>query len=411
MSDESNPIMGGGSTAGLRDAALAKRAAKQEAPAAKPTPKASEGPTFAKKPTPSADSANDDEARKQHRKLPTKQRAANDNAETDLDLAGIEADEPADDNAGASTGDVIKIGDFEIPASVLEQIPDDVLKRIKRKVKAGGEDIEITIAEALESVPQARGWQKRMWEASQHEKTLKQQAQQLEAIAQSMGTDAIGAIARMYGVTRQQATDAISQQLIGEMGREEHLAKMSPEERARFERMDDLERKAEKLRQLEEQETKRAQEAEQARHRERYVQSMRPALEAVGLPVTPRTVRDVANMVATMMEDGLIKGDATPDDLRWAASELAKEIAKDEDARLPEDGEALIAKLGDKRAKLVAQAYARRVQQAQRPQARSPEATKRSQSSNGRQKFSSFSEWKRWADAQAKKNDRAAGRG
>jgi hypothetical protein len=249
-----------------------------------------------------------------------------------------------------------------------------------------------------------------MWEASQHEKTLKQQAQQLEAIAQSMGTDAIGAIARMYGVTRQQATDAISQQLIGEMGREEQMAKLSPEERARFERMDDLERKAEKLRQLEEQESKRAQEAEQARHRERYVQSMRPALEAVGLPVTPRTVRDVANMVATMMEDGLIKGDATPDDLRWAASELAKEIAKDEDARLPEDGEALIAKLGDKRAKLVAQAYARRVQQAQRPQARSPEATKRSQNSNGKQKFSSFSEWKRHADAEARKRDRAAGR-
>lgn len=403
MSDEGQITTGGG-TAGLRDAAMAKRTAKQEAGAQAP---ASKAPQFVKgKPTPSADAVADGEARKAHAKLPTRAReeAANDNGEEEPDLSAlVEPDAPANDN-----GETIKIGDFEIPVSVLEQLPDSALARIKRKIKAGGEELEVTLAEALAEVPKAKGWQKRMWEAAQKEKGIEGQAQQLGLIAKSMGTDAIGAIARLYGASRSQAADFISQQLISEIDREKREASMSPEERQRFSRMSELEQKEERLRALEEQEKTRAESESQAKHRQRYIDSMKPALEAAGLAVSKRNVRDVANMVATMMDDGLIKGDATPDDLRWAAAELAKEHAADEGESMPSDGEQLIARLGDQRSKAIAHAWAKRVQQRQQPAGRSASAAPRAKAPP--QKAESFAEWQRRANADARKRDRQAGR-
>ncbi len=401
MSDEGQVVQGG-STTGLRDAAMAKRSAKQEASA--------QAPTFAKgKPTPSADSVGDDEARGQHRKLPTKARAeapANDNGE-EPDLSALAANDNGDDGmielGKGADGEPIRV-----PASVLEALPDSVLAKIKRKVKAGGEELEVTLAEALADVPKARGWQKRMWEAAQAEKTVKGQAHQLQTIAQSMGTDAIGAIAQMYGVSRSRAADHLSQQFLAEVDREQSLAKMTPEERQRWDRLSELEQKEAKLKQLEEQETKRTESERQAQHRERYVASMRPALEAAGLSATPRNVRDVANMVATMMDEGVIKGDATADDLRWAAEELAKEQAKEEGETLPEDGEQLIARLGDKRAREVARAYAKRVQQKTQPAGRASNGAPRPKAPA--QKAQSFAEWQRQANADARKRDRQAGR-
>jgi hypothetical protein len=303
----------------------------------------------------------------------------------------------------------VRIGDLDVPIEALNNLPDDVLRKIKRKVRAGHEDVEVDVLEALTRYPQAHGWQKRMWEASQAEKTVRQQAQELIEHGRAMGTDAIGALARMYKVTREQAADAISNQLVAELNRQDQLAKMSPEDRQRMQRMGDLERDSAELKRMQEAEKKRAEEAQQSKLRERYAADFGAALKAGGLAVTPRNVRDVANMVATMIDDGLIKGDATPDDLRWAASELAKENAKDDSERMPTDAAQLIEYLGEDRARAVAREIGKRVQQKVSPPTRSPGAKPKAPTNGERPR--TFAEWQRDANAQARRRDRAAGRG
>lgn len=393
MSDETTTTQGG-STAGLREAALARRAAKQEAKAA-PAKPASEGPAFVKgKPTPSADAVADDEARQQHRKLPTRAReAANDNG----DEPDVEA---LADDASEATGETIKIGEHEIPVSVLEQLPDEALRRIKRKLKAGGEELEVTLLDALNEVPKARGWQKRMWEAAQREKKLEQ-------IAQSMGRDTIGAYMALHGVTRQQALDALSQQLLGELDREQSLAKMTPEERARYERMHELEAKAARAEELERKEREREQSAAAERQRKQVLADMTPALEAAGIRPSAYAIQRVAMTLDVAMRDGVIRA-LDADAVRWAAEEVAKEVTAERDADLDGDGDALIAKIGETRAREIAKAYAKRVQSRQQP-VRSASAQPRKQASSGRPQFRTFSEFQKWSNEQARKRDRARG--
>lgn len=348
MSDETT-IVEGGSTAGLREAALAKKAA---GPA--PAKAAQQAPQFGKQPVRAATAVADGDARQAHRKLPSK---AAEESEPDLSAIDFDAEPAANDNASASpVGETIRIGDHEIPISVLEQLPDEALRRIKRKLKAGGEELEVTLAEALDDVPKARGWQKRMWEASQREKRLEQ-------IAQSMGTDPVGAYAALHGVTRNQAADALGQQLLTVFDREG----MSAEERAAHDRQVELERKAAERDELMRREEERQRDAETQRLRAQYVASMKPALEAAGLRPTQHAIARVAMFVDAALRDGILTN-IGPDELRWAASEVRKERDAETEAELPEDdGEALIARLGEKRARQIARAYAKRIQQQTAP--------------------------------------------
>jgi hypothetical protein len=387
MSDEGQ-IVTGGSTAGLREAAMAKRAA---APAAK-APDASQAPQFAKgKPTPSADSAADDGARAQHRKLPTKARAEQQAPEDDGDLAALAGDDDAP-AAPSASGETIRIGDHEIPISVLEQLPDEALARIKRKIKSGGSELTITLAEALAEVPKAHGWQKRMWEASQQEKKL-------EAIARRLGDDPVAGYMALHDITRDQAIERLSGNVLSHIQREQ----MTPEQRAEADRMAQLEAKARRHDELEDAERKRVEGAEQTRLRAKHIADMTPALEAAGLKATGRNVRDVANMVATMIDNGIIRGVPTQDDLRWAASELRKE--QEAEDTLPDDVGALVARLGEKRAREVARHVAKQVQAKAAPVQRSEAAKPRPSG-----KAQSWAEFQREANAKAKKDDRAAGR-
>jgi hypothetical protein len=341
-----------------------------------------------------------------HKKLPTKAREEQSTGD-DADLAAIDLDdEPASNGDTALAGDTIKIGDYELPVSVLEQLPDEVLKRIKRKVKAGGEELEVTLADALASVPQARGWQKRMWEAAQREKGVDAKSAQLDMIARSLGTDPTGAIAKLYGVSRRQAADFLTQQALGAYQEADRLDQMSPQERERWQRMDELERRAARADELEKQEQSREHEAQVARSREGFLADMKPALEQAGIKANAFAIRRVSAVLRDAMDEGVVQA-VTPEDIRWAVGEVKKELTAEREAEYGDaDGEALIARIGEERAKLIARAYAKRVQTRQAPVERRADAKPRSVT---KEKPRSFAEWQRQANEAAARRDRARG--
>lgn len=390
----------GGSTAGLREAAMAKREAQQAA---------KQEPQFQPKPAHAATAVADADARQAHKKLPSRAEppAPVEDEEPDLSALGDDDDEPATPPSAPSV-EMVKVGDYEIPASVLDQLSDEHLARIKRKVRAGGEELEVTLADALASVPQARGWQKRMWEAAQREKQTQQTHSQLELIARSMSTDMVGAYAKLHGVSRGAAADKLAPQLLAAYNEADRVAQMSPEERERWERMDELERKARRGEELEQQEQERQQKAQAEREYAQIRQDMEPALRAAGVRPTEWAIGRTAALLSQAMRAGIItQVDAS--EIRWAASEVGKELAAEREAEWGEDadGEALIAKVGEKNAKAIARAYAARVQQKRQPAERSNGAKPRQQAAP--EKPRSWSEWKRQADAAALKRDKARG--
>lgn len=251
--------------------------------------------------------------------------------------------------------ETVRIGDVDVPLSALSELPDAVLKKIKRKVKARGQELEVTLADALEAVPQAEGWRKRMWEAAQREK-------ELEEIAHRMGTDHVGAYAALHGISRGEAMDRLGKQYLQELQRDA----MTPEERAAADRQADLERKAARVEEIERKERERQMQAEADSLRRTFLAATKPALENSGLKASKRNIQQVASIVDRALRDGVIKGTPTSDDFAWAAGELAKEVAEERDEYLPADaeGEALIERIGVDRARKIAQAYAKRVRKA-----------------------------------------------
>lgn len=277
---------------------------------------------------------------------------ANDDDGESADLGLDDEDAEALEGAGEPGEETIRIGDLDVPLSALSSLPDDVLKRIKRKIKSSGKELEISLADALESVPKAEGWQRRMWEARQKE-------QGLEKIAQQMGTDPVGAYAALHGVSRSQAMDALTAKYMAELEQE----RMTPEERAKADKQADLERRARRADELEKQERDRAMQAETDNQRRVFVGHTKTALEGAGLASSKRNVQQVALLVDRMMRDGVIKGAPTADDFAEAAKDLAKEIDEERGGWLPEDaeGDALIEKIGIAKARKIAQAMAKRV--------------------------------------------------
>lgn len=360
------------STAGLREAALAKRQAGGAA-----TPKAANDnavpvaandnarPQQQARPSPTADALADAEARDAKKKLPTKAREE----ASDADLAAVLEAEPAND------GETIEIGGVRVPVEALSSLPDDVLAKIKRKVKAGHKDVEVSLLEALEAVPKAEGWRQRQWEASQHEKKL-------EAIARQMGSDVIGAYSKLHGVSKAQALEAIAQQYIAA----EEYERMDPKAKAEKERLAALEEKARRVEEYERAEKQRELETHTARKREQYLAAIKPAMKAAGLPDSQFAIARVAMLVHSAMEDGTIKGEASADDLRWAAQEVAAEYRAETEQHRPgadASDEDLIAHYGEAEARRIARAYAKRVQRSAAPQPRSNGSAPKPKPTNG----------------------------
>jgi hypothetical protein len=297
--------------------------------------------------------------------------------------------------ATASAVETIRIGDHDIPLSLLESLPDEALRRIKRKIRAGGEDLEISMLDAWDSAPLAKGAQKKLWEASQVRK-------QAEQAAQLMAGDPVEATMRLHGVSRGQAIDMIATKLEPYLLREA----MSPEERAQAERADELERKAALADRYEAQDRARREEAETAKARTTILAGLDAAFKGAGVAKTKYAIQRAAHLLDRAIQDGAIRGAPSQGDLEWAAKAVAAEVREDAEGLIPADaeGEALIAHVGEARAAKIAKAYAARVAAKSKP-ARAPEGT-RTPAAKAAQQL----EGESWAQWKARRNAEMGGR-
>ena len=288
---------------------------------------------------------------------------ANGHTVSEADLAAIDA---AADAPAAEPGEqTIKIGGVEVPISALADLPDDALRHIKRKIKANGEETEVSLAEALDELPLARGAKKKMWEAAQLRK-------QLDAAAQLLGEDPVEAISRMRGISRDEAADIVAAKLMGDIER----MSMSPEDRKAYDERQDLERRAKLADEYKAAEEARTMQARVETLTASYARSTRSALEQAGLQPTPYNVQRVASVLQPLIESERLPEDVPAEAFAWAAQQVQKERAEERTATFGQlDGDALLDTLGEDIARKVARAYAQKVRKAQ-PAQRAPEGTR-----------------------------------
>lgn len=267
-------------------------------------------------------------------------------------IAALSTDDPG-------TPDTIRLGDVDVPLSALSDLPDDVLRKIKRKIKAAGEEREVSLFDALEAVPKAEGWQRRQWEAAQREK-------QLNAAAEAWKRDPIGATMKLYGVSRAEAVDILANPLVSEL----EEAQMSPEERAQRQRQRELEERARRADEYERREQEAKVQAETRRAQETHQREIGAAMQQVGLPESRHTVGRIAALLMGAMDDGIIRGDVGPEHYKWAAETVAQEI-REERAPLLSDPKAFISAHPEE-ARAIARAYAEQVKARQTPPQRAP---------------------------------------
>lgn len=308
-----------------------------------------------------------------------------------LDAEDVAAIRAAGDGAPSAEPDTITIGGHTISVAELSALPDDVLRKIKRKIKSAGSEREISLLEALESVPKADGWQRKQWELAQERKRIAEQAQALP-------TNAIAAVMQLQGVSRAEAVDILAQQLVAEL----EEAELPPAERRERERRRALEERAAKADEYErEQQTAvqaKAQKAAQAGH----LRHIGEAFAAVGVPQSDYNVARVATVLSGLYESGAINGNdaPSPEDYRWAAEQVAAEVRTDRKTAFADP--VAFLKAHPEEARAIAKAYASSVRVKQAPPERAPGTAPRREAKTAGPK--SFAEW------QAEQNRRMAGR-
>lgn len=284
------------------------------------------------------------------------------------DLAPEEID--AITGATDESGETVTIGGVEVPISALGELPDDVLGKIRRKVKVSGEEREISLAEALQQASLAGGAHDKMREAARVRK-------EAEALQRKMLSDPLGAIrelAAAEGISRQQAEDLVLRQVSQLLDYDA----MSPEQRAEHDKRAEMERRAAEHERWErEQITQRTQQETQ--------QVVAGALERHQLTGDARAERNVAmvaeGIIADLISAGRIREDrAIPPQLMAAvmdkaaghvAQSIEQERARERDAWLEvDDDDALIERIGPERARRIAKAIAAKAKKAAAPQRR-----------------------------------------
>lgn len=303
-----------------------------------------------------------------------------------LDASEIEAIAGGEPEAEPET---ITIGGHTIPVSELASLPDDVLRRIKRKVKAAGQEREVSLLEALEAVPKAEGWQRRQWEAAQYEKKIRE-------AASALPKDAIRAVMELQGVSRGEAVDILSQQLVAEL----EEAELPPAERRERERRRALEERAAKADEYERQQRAQAEAKATKAAQAAHIKGMDAALGAVGIARTDYTTARMATVLAGAYDAGVIQGDCTPEDYAWAAEQVAREVAAERKTAFADP--AAFIKAHPEEARAIAKAYAQGIKAKQPPPQRAPGSAAAARQE--RKQFSSFAEW------QADANRRMGGR-
>lgn len=279
------------------------------------------------------------------------QQAASSTSDGDLDADTLAALETAGDGP-----ERVRLGDLEVPLEALQAALDnpELLKKLKRKIKAAGEEREISLADAFDAVPKAEGWQKKQWEAAQRIK-------QVEGLVEKMKSDPIGAMTQILG-SEDVVYDAVLDRL--------RYQGMSHEDRARIDQERELRRKAELGEEyLRRQEQERV-ERETAAARQAWQRDIVGALKAAGARGTTWEIQRAAGYVSEVLQHLPNGQRLTPQQQQQLAQQAAEYVRGErERERAAEidglDDDGLLKHIGTDLARRIARAYARQVRAAQ----------------------------------------------
>lgn len=311
-----------------------------------------------------------------------------DSAPVEHASAPVEGGEGVTIEATAEPGaDTIMLGDVAVPLAALADLPDDVLRNLRRTVRVNGEDREVSIADALSAVSKAEGADAKMREAARQRKEAE------AALARVMQDPiaAIAQIAQMNGSTPEEARALLEQRLLEQY---EYEA-LDPAERAKVEARREMERKARAFEEYQRAEQERQAQAQHQQHVETMRSQMSSALERAGVAgdahVFSRAVSIMRGLVTA-------KGDI-PDAQLAAAMDKAVGLAADElgKARASwldvDDDAVLLERIPEAVQRKIARAYAARAKQAtaspRRP-AGAPKAAKQPE------RKMTTDEWRAW---------------
>lgn len=248
--------------------------------------------------------------------------------------------------------ETVDLGGVAVPLSALADLPDDVLRSIRRRVKVNGEEVEVSIADALQAVSKAGGADAKMREAAQQRK----QAESALARVMQDPIAAIGQIAEMHGMSREDARSLLEQRLLDQYEYES----LDPQERAKLDARREMERKAKAFEEHERAEQERQQQAQHQQNVETLRTQMNEALGRAGVGGDGH----VFARAATIMQ-GLVsaKGDIPAAELAVtmdkavsiAADELGKSRA---DWLNVDDDSALLERIPEAVQRRIARAYA-----------------------------------------------------
>jgi hypothetical protein len=267
----------------------------------------------------------------------------------------------------APPAETIRIGDHEVSIDALAALPeadlDRVLKKLKRKVRSDGKDVEIDLLEALSLVPKAHRADRAVWEASEMRKAI-------EGVMQDFPRDPSGAVAKMFGVDRSRARQLLEEHVYHELQYEG----LKPEERKRVDEERSLREKAARADEYEKVEKKRREEADVAAHVQTIGEGLTSALTAAGMQPSEWAMRRAASAMEAMI--GAAGRDLTAAELQ-AAYRKAAEFTRDEIERErgshleTDDDDELIRRVGEERAKRIARAIGAKAKKGA-PPARAP---------------------------------------
>lgn len=248
--------------------------------------------------------------------------------------------------------DTVMLGDVAVPLAALADLPDDVLRGLKRTVRVNGEEREVSIADALQAVSKAEGADAKMREAARQRKEAE------AALARVMQDPiaAIAQIAQMNGSTPEEARALLEQRLLEQY----EFEAMDPAERAKVEARREMERKAKAFEEYQRAEQERQAQAQHQQHVETMRTQMGAALERAGVGgdghVFSRAVSIMQGLVAA-------KGDIPEAQLAAAMDKAvglaADELGKSRAAWLDvDDDSALLERIPEAVQRRIAKAYA-----------------------------------------------------
>lgn len=273
---------------------------------------------------------------------------------------------------------------------------DAVLKAVKRKIKAAGEEVEISLLEALGEVPKARGFHKNMHEVSRLRKDVR-------GVVEDMGSDPIGAYMRLYGEQdRAKVAQFFADHALAEMRRGD----LSPEQQAYLEQQEQLQRDAEAGRRLMQKEQREQMAREDAQMREQVMPMIHDALKGVGLPAKKHQIGRLSGIMADWHRRGVISGPATPAQLQEAARIVREEYSEERGGMYGElTGEDLLSAIGDDSFALrVARAVGARFgAHAKRDEVEEGVVTDRRSRRQDPSEITNMRDWKKQADARMKR--------